>query len=208
MVTIFIEDKPLYLAKDMQQLPAHVANKPGTVYYVNPKTAIIKQVIEDMQSGKSVMAILLDADFDKLCKRVFKQFKVMVAAGGIVQNAEKDLLFILRRGKWDLPKGKLDKGEEPEACAIREIEEETGAKNLTLKKKIGETYHTYSIKGKQVLKMTHWFYFISKGRQNLVPQIEEDIEDIKWFSTKDIKTPVANTYPNIKIILSEFFDTP
>lgn len=208
MVTIFIEDKPLYLAKDMQQLPAHVANKLGTVYYVNPKTAIIKQVIEDMQSGKSVMAILLDADFDKLCKRVFKQFKVMVAAGGIVQNAEKDLLFILRRGKWDLPKGKLDKGEEPEACAIREIEEETGAKNLTLKKKIGETYHTYSIKGKQVLKMTHWFYFISKGRQNLVPQIEEDIEDIKWFSTKDIKTPVANTYPNIKIILSEFFDTP
>jgi hypothetical protein len=77
-----------------------------------------------------------------------------------------------------------------------------------LKKKIGETYHTYDAFGKHFLKTTHWYYITCSGTQNLVPQTEEDITAIKWVATKDIKAPMADTYPSIKDILSKFFDEP
>jgi len=46
------------------------------------------------------------------------------------------------------------------------------------------------------------------SKQELVPQTEEHITEIKWVKTKDIKEPVKNTYPSIKDILSTFFDEP
>jgi 8-oxo-dGTP pyrophosphatase MutT (NUDIX family) len=102
----------------------------------------------------------------------------------------------------------MEKGETPEICAVREVEEETGVTNLKLKKKAGETYHTYNDFGKHNLKVTHWYYMTCSSKQTLVPQTEEDIAAIKWVNTKEIKEPLANTYPSIKDILSTFFDTP
>ena len=46
------------------------------------------------------------------------------AAGGLVYNIENQLLMIFRNNKWDLPKGKLEVGENIQECAIREVEEE------------------------------------------------------------------------------------
>ena len=152
--------------------------------------------------------VVLQKDFEKLKSSFFKQFEIIEAAGGIVQNDDKAILFIFRRGKWDLPKGKLEKGETIEFCAEREIEEETGLKQLTLHKKVGETYHIYNENGKDILKISHWFYFTSAGTKKTVPQVEEDIEEVKWVSTRNIKEPMANTYKNIKDILTVFFDTP
>jgi NUDIX domain len=88
------------------------------------------------------------------------------------------------------------------------VEEETGVTKLKLKKKVGETYHTYDAFGKHFLKTTHWYYMTCSKEQHLVPQTEEDITAIKWVATKDIKEPMADTYPSIKDILSVFFDEP
>jgi ADP-ribose pyrophosphatase YjhB (NUDIX family) len=102
----------------------------------------------------------------------------------------------------------MEKGEDAETCAVREVEEETGVTKLKLKKKAGETYHTYNAFGKHFLKTTYWFYMTCSSKQTLVPQAEEDISAIKWVNTKDIKEPMKNTYASIKDIIGTFFETP
>jgi 8-oxo-dGTP pyrophosphatase MutT (NUDIX family) len=168
----------------------------------------VKSLVHEIKKENFHAGILWNSDFEKLQRAFFKHFTVIEAAGGIVQNEDKELLFIFRRGKWDLPKGKMEKKESAETCAAREIEEETGARQLKLKKKTGDTYHIYDEFGKHFLKISHWYYFKCPAKQNLQPQSSEDITEVKWFKTKDIKIPIGNTYATIKDILSIFFDTP
>ncbi|MEO8583788.1 MAG: NUDIX domain-containing protein [Flavitalea sp.] len=129
--------------------------------------------------------------------------KVIVAAGGLVSNEEGELLLIFRRGKWDLPKGKLDNNESLETCANREIIEETGITDLRLKKLLIITRHTYFEKGKNILKETHWFTFDSPGKQKLHPQTEEDIEKAEWVKIADLPRYMNNTYSLIKDVFAE-----
>ncbi len=165
-------------------------------------------MLHEIKKEEFHAGVLWHEDLDKLKKTFFKNFTVIEAAGGIVQNDRKELLFIYRLGKWDLPKGKIEKNEKLEDCALREVTEETGVKELSLKKKIGETYHVYDQFGKHFLKISHWFYMTCTSNQELIPQTEEHITEIKWVKTIDIKEPMKNTYPSIKNILSKFFDTP
>ncbi len=132
--------------------------------------------------------------------------KKIIAGGGLVFNDKKELLMIFRRGFWDLPKGKLDKGETIEACALREVEEETGVKNLKLGKLVGITHHAYfdEYSGRDVVKETHWFKMKVKGRQKLVPQTEEDITEIKWVKEKELDKFLENTYANIVEIVEKY----
>src|SRR3982750_1473759 len=125
--------------------------------------------------------------------------KTIVAAGGLVSNDSMELLLIYRRGFWDLPKGKLDEGESIEACAVREVEEETGLTNVLLDKLVGITYHEYFDEWKQrdVVKETHWFAMHVNGNQTLVPQQEEDIKDIKWVAQNELRAYLQQTYKNI-----------
>jgi 8-oxo-dGTP pyrophosphatase MutT (NUDIX family) len=129
----------------------------------------------------------------------------IIAAGGMVINDDGKLLMIFRRGKWDLPKGKLDKGEKIEDCALREVREETGLKNISLVKFTGLTYHQYfdSRLKKDVVKETHWFEMHAPGDQKLLPQHEEDIEKIEWVDEKDLEEKLSNTYSNIVEIIGK-----
>ena len=109
------------------------------------------------------------------------------------------LLMMFRRGKWDLPKGKLDDGEQIEDCALREVKEETGVKRLRIIKFLGITYHEYfdpHLK-EDVIKETHWFRMLAKGKQKLVPQYDEDIEKIEWVDEESLPEKLNNSYPNI-----------
>lgn len=207
-IKIYYGDKPVYLCDELDDALNELLHHPDVVFIDELSSAAIKSLIHEIKKDDFHAGIIWNPDFEKLKKAFFKHFKVIEAAGGIVQNEEKELLFIFRRGKWDLPKGKMEKGESPETCAAREIEEETGVKKLKLKKKTGETYHIYDEFGKHILKISHWFYFTCPLKQELKPQTIEDITEARWFKTKDIKTPVANTYATIKDILSNFFDTP
>jgi 8-oxo-dGTP pyrophosphatase MutT (NUDIX family) len=114
--------------------------------------------------------------------------------------------MIFRRGKWDLPKGKLDIGETIEECALREVREETGIRNLKIIKLTGITYHEYFDKyvKDDVIKETHWFAMKVKGSTTLIPQTDEDIEKIIWANDKEVQECLQNTYPNIREIIEKF----
>jgi 8-oxo-dGTP pyrophosphatase MutT (NUDIX family) len=131
------------------------------------------------------------------------------AGGGLVENERREVLFIFRRGKWDLPKGKLDRGETLEQCAIREVEEETGVGQLQLIRFLLITEHEYVERGKKILKETHWWLMKTVGHQTLVPQTEEDITEIKWVGSADFDLVLQNTYPAIVDVLKSagFFFT-
>src|SRR4051812_36809134 len=106
--------------------------------------------------------------------------KVIMAAGGVVENEKGELLLIFRKKHWDLPKGKLDEGETIEQCAIREVMEETGLKNIFLGELIDVTVHQYEENGDTITKKTAWYKMKGSSLDNLTPQTEEHIEEIKW----------------------------
>lgn len=131
----------------------------------------------------------------------FKQYTCITAAGGLVINDEDKILMIFRRGKWDLPKGKLEGNEPLEVCAEREVKEETGLKNITLERFLTTTYHTYTERGKDILKDTHWYVFRAPGQQNLKPQIEEDIMEIEWIDRSELKLYLSQSYKLIEDVI-------
>jgi ADP-ribose pyrophosphatase YjhB (NUDIX family) len=207
LIKIFINEKPIYLADELTSSLKELSVKEDTIFVEN-KLVDAQSLLLKLDSAKYSMLILLFNNVERLKTDFFSQFIIIEAAGGIVQNENKDILFIFRRGKWDLPKGKLESEETIETCAAREIEEETGVTQLTFKRKIGETYHIYTERGQTVLKISHWFYFTCSSSQKMTPQTEEDIAEVKWVPTQHIKEPMQNTYKNIKEILRTFFDTP
>jgi len=131
-----------------------------------------------------------------------KEKKLLIrAGGGLVENEKGEILFMFRRGKWDLPKGKLDPGETLETCALREVEEETGLSKLELIKFLLVTEHEYEERGLSILKETHWYLIKADASQKLVPQTEEDISELKWVGEGNFTTVIRNTYPGILEVL-------
>ncbi|MEI7959294.1 MAG: NUDIX domain-containing protein [Chitinophagaceae bacterium] len=130
----------------------------------------------------------------------------IIAAGGIVMNPKQEILWIFRRGFWDLPKGKLDPGETIPQCALREVEEETGINDIQLNELITITYHEYFDKylNTQVTKETHWYKMSIQDLQNGIPQTEEDIEKMEWFPIDVLEIPMQHTYENIKLVIAAY----
>jgi len=130
-------------------------------------------------------------------------FEILYAAGGVIFNPQKQAyLFIYKRGFWDLPKGKIDTGEQPEIAAIRECIEETGISNINIKENIGITYHLFEQKNQMILKITQWYLMETSYSDNLTPQVEEGIEKVEWLSKSDIKEKLLpQTYPSIVELL-------
>jgi len=123
------------------------------------------------------------------------------AGGGLVINEKGEVLFMFRRGKWDLPKGKLDPGETMESCALREVEEETGIRQPELIKFLLITLHEYKERDILILKESHWFLMKADSRQPLIPQTAEDISELKWIGPADFGFVLHNTYPAILDVL-------
>lgn len=132
----------------------------------------------------------------------FKKKKI-VAAGGLVINSKGELLLIFRKKKWDLPKGKCEDGESIEECAIREVQEETGLQNINIINFVGKTYHEYYEKwiSEHVIKETWWFAMNVTENNKLIPQTEEDIEEVIWANEAKLKQCLQNTFPNIISII-------
>jgi 8-oxo-dGTP pyrophosphatase MutT (NUDIX family) len=207
-IKIYFGNKPVILCNEIDKELNEILHHPDAVFVDEISPRAMKSMLHEIKKDEFHAGVIWHTDLDKLKETFFKNFKVIEAAGGIVQNDKKEILFIKRLGKWDLPKGKIEKGEKEEVCALREVTEETGVKHLHLKKKIGETYHVYDEFGKHFLKASHWYHMTCSSKQELKPQTEEHITEIKWVKTLDIKDPLKNTYPSIKNILSTFFDTP
>ena len=206
-IKIFVDESPIYITDELSAELKKKSTQNNVLFISDENLIKVDTILNALKTDKKEVVILVD-NIDHAKDIFFTHFINIEAAGGIVQNEKKEILFIFRRCKWDLPKGKIENDETPEICAAREIEEETGVKNLILKHKIGETYHIYKENETMILKTSHWFYFISNEQQDTAAQTEEDISEVKWIHTRSIKEPMANTYQNIRDILSLFFDTP
>lgn len=152
--------------------------------------------------------ILLAKDADAEFNRLFEKYSLITAAGGIVRK-DDGYLFIKRFGKWDIPKGKLNKKEDPQLGAIREIEEECGISNPVIEQFICETYHTYrdtyKEKNKLTLKKTYWYGMTYSGEEELIPQTEEGISKVKWFKKSKMDKIRSNTYESIIEVMDLYF---
>jgi len=142
-------------------------------------------------------------DINKLISDFEGLFKVVEAAGGVVINERNQILFIHRRGHWDLPKGKMEARETRRDAAKREVIEETGISNVQLGRKLIETKHTYRNKNdKRCIKLTHWYLMFAK-KQKATPQIEEDIERTEWMTMDKFYSKKRKVYGNINNVLDE-----
>ncbi len=134
------------------------------------------------------------------------QFTQVVAAGGVVESDKSRLLMIHRGGRWDLPKGHWEEGETIEECAVREVEEETGVGEITLKSKICETLHAYHMHGRWEIKTTHWYAMSSSDKGELKPQTEEGIDRVKWCKREKIYKKLRDSFPTIKSVMAHYFE--
>ena len=136
-----------------------------------------------------------------------KRYKFVQAAGGVVQDEKGRLLMIKRLGKWDLPKGKVDQGEGIPEAALREVQEECGIDELKIVSPIEVTWHTYERKGRQHLKRTDWFLMEGSSQKKLVPETEEDIEEVRWVSREEMARMKVETYPSLIGVLEAWEGT-
>ena len=202
--TVYIGEKPVYISNVLSSELSTLTQEENTLLIKDLKSLENNELIQNFENSKYQKAVIINENFEDAWNAFTQNFILIEAAGGVVQNSEKELLFIFRRGKWDLPKGKMEAGEDAETCANREIEEETGTSNLRLIEKITDTYHVYQEGEKKVLKISHWYYFTSDTKQELIPQTEEDITLIEWIAKENLIKPLNNTFHNIKDVIEIF----
>lgn len=199
---IYHNDTPVFLTTPSGAKESGLqADKTTYVAPYSGRKKMLKQYLDLLDKNKSVRAVMIHHhDLDALWADFQACFKVLEAAGGFVRNAENKLLVFFRRGSWDLPKGKIDRGETPEQAAVREVQEETGLVNLKLGAWLTHTYHTYELKGARILKKT-WWYRMETADTQLVPQTEEDIEEICWVEPETWLAGGPVVYPNIREVI-------
>lgn len=197
MYKVFVNEKKLSISKNPQDLEKKIR-------YDGPATL---EIAIDLLENTSCSELNIYGDRPHEIWNDFNQiYKVIEAAGGVVSNKNKEILFIRRLGKWDLAKGKIEKGESLEEAAVREIEEETGLKDLILEKFINTTFHIYTERnGEKILKTTHWFKVSYVGNAKPVPQTEEGISEVAWKNEQQIIDEVfPMTFKNIQLILKQY----
>ena len=158
-----------------------------------------------LSSKAATLVNIFSEDIDDVWTKFLKYYKHIQAAGGIVRNPKDDYLFIVRLGKWDLPKGKMEKGESREQSAIREIEEECSLTNLELKRFLMPTFHIYFLR-EYIIKETFWFEVFYDGVELPLPQTEEGIESVEWKKENEIPELLENSYPNIKLLMDNYLN--
>lgn len=194
MYKVFINDKPIILTDSLQnqnELPFFIYND-----------VVLDEIIHKLEKDILNGAYLYSLDIEK-CWADFKTyFKVVVAGGGVVLNDKKEVLFIFRGGKWDLPKGRIEQDESIEETAVREVEEECGISNLSLKGFLITTHHIFYQKKERRLKETHWYNMYSDDAKELTPQTEEGITVAEFKGKTDIEVALQNSYANIRLVLN------
>lgn len=192
MYKVFVNDKPLFLTNTVE--------KETDFRLFLLESVDIEQLIVNMFNNKVKKAFLYHPDEKETLKKLKEKIPVAKAGGGLVYNKKGEVLFILRNGKWDLPKGGIEKGEEIEDTAVREVEEETGVKNLKITNKLQKTYHIFKRNGTYRLKITHWYEMKTDYTGKLFGQIEEGIEKVAWLNPEQVKEALTNSYENIKLL--------
>ena len=222
-MVIFINDRPIRLIKksknslyppmedydvilDARLKPIKISDFKGHTCLLNIGPDQMEKIITDLHADKpfDFHSLYILTDQKKvLKKRICALYQVVEAAGGVAVNPKNEVLWIYRLGKWDLPKGKLEKNEKFKHAAVREVLEECNV-TATLEAKVCTTYHTYSYKNERILKKTKWFVMHSSQIGKLKPQLEENIERVEWIAQDKMNKAVSDTYSSIRFLIQQF----
>ena len=190
MYKIFVNNKPIFLTSS------------STDDCLPLKETSLKDILKITSKKGNKQLTLYHEEEQQLIPLFKEKLLTVIAAGGLVKNKDNEVLFIKRNGKWDLPKGRVERKEAIEDAAIRETEEETGVAELKIIKPLQITYHLFKRNGITKLKETHWFEMFSSYTGNLTPQINEGITKVRWRNEKKTKLALRNSYANIKELFS------
>jgi len=193
-IKIYFDDKPLFLCDNIDETIQPYIHHDDSVFIDELDSHAVKSMIHEMQQPNVHAGVYIHKNHDELKKAFLKKFTLVRAAGGFIKNEKNELLMIYRKGKWDLPKGKMDKGETPEECVVREVKEETGLKTVQLIAPLTTTYHTYHEGSRFILKETSWYRMMADSKQELIPQKEEDINEARWVNEKVLKECLKNSW--------------
>jgi ADP-ribose pyrophosphatase YjhB (NUDIX family) len=195
MYAVFVNDKPIIVTSSQKK----ENNFP--VYMLT--NSVVEEIIHKFKNKNIKGVNLYTPDLESGWKSFIESFNTVSAAGGLVLNSKKEILFIYRSEKWDLPKGRVEAGESIEEAAIREVQEECGIYNLKVVKPLITTYHTYFQDGLK-LKETFWFLMTSDYKDELVPQLEEGITVAVFKNQTAITKALKNSYKNIELLYDTY----
>lgn len=159
----------------------------------------------DSKVPTDLLSMLISVvDYDTIKDYLERKFKVVKAAGGLVRKKDK-FLMIYRLKKWDLPKGKKEKGEKYKQTAVREVGEECNI-SVKLGDKICTTWHTYTMNKHAMLKKTRWYVMDIVDDAKMKPATDEDIEETRWMSRKEVYHALTDSYKSIQYVFEQFYD--
>jgi 8-oxo-dGTP pyrophosphatase MutT (NUDIX family) len=199
---IFAKDKCVYLIDDKSSF---VEKKDASLVNHTGKQQLLKEYEAFIQQEQFKHLYIYSPNLSQLWKEYICLFQAMPAAGGVVKNSKSELLLIFRHERWDLPKGKIEKGEPVDHAAIREVQEECGIIEIEIVKELPVTHHTYLLNDKHIIKKTSWFEMRYTGPDGkLIPQLEESITDVRWMDIGAVRKAMENTYPLIREVLGSY----
>ncbi len=199
---IYLDNIPVFLLASLDQDLIRQLDQSRILYVNECSPEVIQQTLAQVKEGKADAVVFYHEDVDLLKAAFWKQFTVIQAAGGLVANEKEEVLFIFRRGRWDLPKGKLDPPESLESCALREVEEETGLQPIRLGQFLVTTYHVYRQDEEEILKETSWYRMTADSRSTLTAQTDEDITQAEWLGKPMLPMVYNNTYQAIRDVVN------
>lgn len=201
MIKVYVQNKPLFLIDKVTAEVEDFLHRNDTMYIDELNPPAVKTMLQQLEQPEIYAGVFLHPNLTELLDGFKQQLNVIVAAGGLVYNEQQEVMLIHRKGRWDLPKGKLDEGETLEQCAVREVGEETGVENTVVEKLLQVTYHCYHERGKHNLKESHWYVLKAPAKSPLKPQTEEDIEQCLWVPFGDVKNYVDGAFASVADVL-------
>ena len=197
MYKVFFKESFFELTDDAEILKNHPES------LVQPdKNKLLSFIHACLEKDRIFHAILYHPKLSLLFTLFQSCFKIVGAAGGVVRHDSK-ILMIKRLGVPDLPKGHIEREENVQTCALREVREECGLQELRIERPLQDTWHIYFRDEKWHLKQTHWFMMTCPPNQTLTPQMEEDIEEVYWLPYPAINTVLPKTYASLRPVLTE-----
>ena len=194
MLQIFYKEKPIIISDKKSDLKNSIIIDPELFENLDLLKLLTKKKINSIG--------VFSNEFEIIINLFKKKFPEIIAAGGKVINNKSEILFIYRNKKWDLPKGKAEKNENISQTALREVEEETGIKNLSIIKPLDKTYHIFKRGKTNYLKTTYWFEMKSDYNGKFKPQKKEGITRVEWIGVENLSSILPKSYANIRLLIA------
>lgn len=204
MYKIYVYEQALMLMQSKKLKAKYDSDPSCLVAKYRGKKKFLLNYLDMMEKGSIYNKVVIHADdYEQLKSDFLSLYTVVPAGGGLVVNQKNQILFIYRRGFWDLPKGKIEVNEKMKDCAIREVEEETGIVDLKIISKLCKTHHQFKKGSARKIKESHW-YLMSTSKQKLIPQTEEDITKAEWMTLEKFLSKERPVYKSILDVLKKY----